>query len=274
MSPKMLPVCRRDRYIKMRYCFIIGSSRGLGAALVEELLKKEDLYVIGFARSDIADIKNADQWLASKRYQHVKIDITSPECTEKLKSICSGLSGEPIIVIHNAALVKSDSSIDKRIDYPIFDEINHIAIAGLRRVLEGIEEHMLSFGGVFVGISSFSAIFPPAQELRLAYPATKAYLDMALRCLRFAWGNKVKIVTVHLGHLDSLGDGKRYWFVPNYAQTARKIAQVLGRTNIPDEINYPFLYNLLYRRLLIFVPDYVYFWIINLLTKFIPEQKK
>ena len=61
--------------------------------------------------------------------------------------------------------------------------------------------------------------------------------------------------------------------MPNYAQTAQKIAQAIGRTNIPDEINYPFLYNLLYRRLLVFVPDYVYFWIINLLTRFIPEQK-
>jgi len=258
----------------MRYCFIIGSSRGLGSALVEEFLKKEDIYIIGFARSNVEDIKNSEQWLATKRYQHVKVDVTQSECTEALKEICSRLAGQPIMVILNAALVKSDSSIGKRINYPVFDKINHVAIEGLRRVLEGIEDHMLSFGGVFVGISAFSAISPPVQELRLAYPATKAYLDMALRCLRFAWGNKVKIVTVHLGHLDSLGDGKRYWFVPNYAQTASKITQVLERPNIPDEINYPFLYNLLYRRLLVFVPDQIYYWIINLLTKLIPEQKK
>lgn len=259
---------------EMTYCLIMGSSRGLGAAMVEEFLKREDMFIIGFARSDIKDIKNSEQWLATKRYRHIKADITQSECTEKLKAICSELSGKPLMIIFNAALVKSDSAENKRIIYPIFDEINRIAIGGLRRVLEGVEDHLLNFGGVFVGISAFSAIAPPVQELRLAYPATKAYLDMALRCLRFAWKDKVKVVTVHLGHLDSLGDGKRYWFVPNYAQTAHKITQALGGVNIPAEINYPFLYNLLYRRFFVFVPDRVYYWAINLLTKIIPEQKK
>ena len=253
----------------MKYYIVIGSSRGLGAALVEEFLKDKCYHVIGIARTKIEDISNHDKWVASGRYQHVSVDITNSDCVEPLRAICGGLSHAPVCIIYNAALVMADINSEGRIDYEIFNAVNKIGIDGLGNAIKAFEHYLLKYGGILVGISSVAALVPPVVEQRVAYPASKAYMDMALRCLRFAWRKKVRVVTVHFGHLGGSGINLlSRLFMPSYEIAARKIVRSLSGKNIPRTIYYPFIYCLIYKGILSFISDAVYFSLFNLIFKF------
>lgn len=261
----------------MRHYIIIGSSRGLGASLVEEFLSK-GWQVSGVARTDPSAIPGYGKWLETTRYQHIKSDIASPECRDKLSAICANLPHEPICIVYNSAFVQSDICKDGSIDYGIFEEVNRVQIDGLGNTLRAFEKHLSVHGGIFVGISSFSAFAPPFFEPRIAYPASKAYLDMALRCLGNVWGDKVKVVTIHLGHMS---DGEKTffgrWTVPTYSMTARKITNAIMGTTVPKEINYPFLHCIVYKYFLMFIPDTVYLFLFKAIFKLLqiqlPEKK-
>src|SRR3989338_7068293 len=175
-----------------RYSIVVGCSQGLGAAMVEELLKIESTRVIGIARRGLEEVETLTSFSASGRYSHVKLDITSSNCRKVLMSVASEIPHEPLCIYFNAAHVANDVRGDGTIDFAVFDNINTLGIGGLGNVIEAFEGHLLKYGGDLVGISSFSALVPPVNEPRVAYPASKAYLDMLLRCLSAVWGNKVR----------------------------------------------------------------------------------
>jgi NAD(P)-dependent dehydrogenase (short-subunit alcohol dehydrogenase family) len=146
--------------------------------------------------------------------------------------------------------------------------INKVGVDGLLNCIEAFQEHLVKQGGLFVGISSFSALTPPVAEPRVAYPATKAYLDMTLRCLRNLWRGRCRVVTVHLGHLgDKSGAGLKRLLSVDYKTAAKKIISEIRADKAPDEINYPFLYCVAYKRILSVIPDKAYFLISRLLSK-------
>ena len=261
----------------LKYCIVIGSSRGLGAALVEELLKHKSYHVTGVARTGLEDISNHDKWADSGRYQHVSADISTSDCVEPLRAICAGFSHNPVCIIFNAALVMADVNGDGSIDYEVFNEINKIGIDGLGNAIRAFEPHLLKYGGILVGVSSVAAIVPPIVEQRVAYPASKAYMDMALRCLRFAWRKKVRVVTVRCGHLGGSGANiLSRLLMPSYEIAARKIVDSISGGKVANKIEFPFLYTKVYRFIHTFVPDFIYFRTLRLLfkSKFLLQKMK
>lgn len=257
----------------MGYYIVVGSSRGLGACLVEELLK-EGKTVAGVARSPVTQAPNHASWLATGKYSHVELDITSAECADKLRDL--KIPSGPLCVIFNAALVMSDVNPDGTMNYATFNAVNHAQIDGFGNVLSAFEKHMLKFGGMWVGISSFSAFTPPVFDPRIAYPASKAYLDMALRCLDSVWDNKIKVVTVHLGHMGEK-EGQSLmsrWLVPSYATCAKVIIRGTVAKNCKREINFPFLYCMLYKYLLRAVPQSLYLAFFKFLFRVSGSVKK
>ena len=105
----------------MKQYIVIGSSKGLGAALVENLLLK-NYEVIGLARTPFTEIKNYGSWSRTGRYKHIQLDLTSPECSQTLREIISGLPKKPIGLIFNAALVMSDVNPDSSIKFKVFKD--------------------------------------------------------------------------------------------------------------------------------------------------------
>ena len=256
-------------YKKIEDFVIIGSSSGLGAALVNEFIERTPYNVVGIARTAYEKLSESHKWDASGRYRHIEMDITSSSCSGELKSRCRVFPGKPVCVIFNAAFMKPDIKKDGTINFKVFEEINRAGIYGLQNVISAFEGHLLASGGVLVGISSFSSMIPPVADLKAAYPATKAYLDMALRCFRLIWLNKVRVVTVHLGHIRKC-DGTDSFFdliTPTYPMVARKITGSLLKKKVPNEINYPLLYNVFYRYVLRFIPDKLYFYLFGRFLK-------
>lgn len=245
---------------------IIGSSHGLGLALVDELLKDESSLIVGVARTNYERIEHHDEWLATKRYRHVQVDITIPGSLELMATFFSEMPREPVCIIFNAALQGTDMRNDGTINFDVFNEVNRIGIAGLYNVLGATQEHLLAYGGMFVGISSLSALIPPVQDPRVAYPSSKAYLDMVLRCLRVFWRKRVKFVTVHLGHMRK-DDGSSQRGVPTYSNVANKIVRCITGSRVPNAIEYPLLYSFIYKYVFTFLPDNAYVWLLNLFLK-------
>jgi hypothetical protein len=72
----------------------------------------------------------------------------------------------------------------------------------------------------------------------------------------------------HLGHLgDKSGAGLKRLLSVDYKTAAKKIISEIRADKAPDEINYPFLYCVAYKRILSLIPDKAYFLISRLLSK-------
>ena len=250
----------------MKHFVIIGSSRGLGAAVVDILLKETDYIVSGVSRSKISQIERYDQWLSSGRYRHLAQDITSSNCIAPLRKLICDIPSNLTCIIFNAASLEKDVKDDNSFNAESIKRINRVGINGFINVLESISQHLQEQGGILVGISSFSAMAPPIFEPRLAYPASKAYLDMMLKCLRNIWRGRVKIVTVHLGHIGRKNDSNIADLSRPYLKVAKQIIKKLDRKRVPSEINYPFFpYTIFYKYFMRICPDYLGY----LLTKYL-----
>jgi NAD(P)-dependent dehydrogenase (short-subunit alcohol dehydrogenase family) len=230
-----------------------------GAALVEELLQHTSSEVIGIARTGPESIESYKKWIETGRYQHVQLDISSLQCRESLKSVVQKCAPEPIGVIFSAAYMEPDVNPDRSINFQVFEQVNRVGIDGIGNTLFAFEQPLRQYGGIFVGISSFSAFAPPIIP-KLAYPSIKAYLDMMLRCLRTIWPDNVKFVTVHLGHIGDWENVFSRWNVPTYAMTAAKIVRAISGANIPPEINYPLVYTVMFKYIFPLLPDSLYMW--------------
>lgn len=260
---------------EIRHCIIIGSSRGLGAALVEEFLNKTTHQIIGIARTKLEEIKNHKTWIASGRYCHVEIDISSYKSRETLRYISEKLPYGPVCVIFNSAHIEKDINKDQTINYSAFDAVNRVGINGFGNILFAFEPHFLKYGGILVGISSFWGTVSPLFLPWIAYPASKAYLNMALRCLRVAWRNHVKTVIVNIGRIEEPEKSNLpRWVIPPYSLAAGKIVSSLLSEKIPNVIDYPLWHAVVYRYILRFVPDIVYSWIFKLYFKLESLRKK
>lgn len=241
---------------------------------MDEFIQTDVRLVIGVARTEAKDIPRYEHWEASQRYRHVNIDIGQPESIGILQKLAVDLPSEPLLVIYNAACLTQDVHEDRSIDFDLLHEVNRVGVNGFSHTIQAFEPHFFKYGGILVGISSINAFKPPVLEPRVAYGATKAYLAMAMRCLRFAWPEKIQLVTIHLGHVGNQQRDAHRVFYPTYAMTAHKIIRILARAKIPQEIIYPLWYAIPYKFLLPFLPDSLYFKMLRAVINIGSPEKK
>lgn len=216
---------------------IVGASRGLGASLVSKYLEKR-LRVFGIGRSGEDTIEKMAVWKETGRFRYIQTDIGEAASVSIMKSIIDMCEGSPLCVIFNAAVIESDVDDDRKIKFDTFKKVNLTGINGFGHTLEAFADHLTKYGSMLVGISSISAWFPPVGGNKIAYPASKAYLDMALRSLRLLWERRVHVMTVHLGHIG----GKGSWFVTEYDVVAQKIVEATLSHRPPKSICKPAFY--------------------------------
>ena len=238
---------------------VTGASRGLGAALVEGLLARGAPTVVGVARATREDMLARHRWAIDPRYWHVACDLTHPDSVHQLAAGIERIADGPLLVVHNAAAVRSDVGADGTIDFAAWDEVTATAVGGLGHLLRATQGRLLAGGGTFAGISSFAALAPPVIDPRVAYPATKAHLDVTLRALRLAWRGRVRVVTVHLGHIGGADEGWRARLLrPSYRVAAEHVVAALVRPVVPERIALTWPYRLVFRYALPLVPDAIY----------------
>lgn len=240
------------------HCIVLGASRGLGAALVGELLSRGHV-VIALARSGTESMADHDAWSGTGRFHYHQVDVSDPASRGALTAIRDSLPRERICIVLNAALVESDVTPDGGFLPDVYDRVSRVGVTPLGLVVDIFSGHLRAYGGMLVGISSLSAWAPPFLEPRIAYPASKSFLTMALRSLRIVWGGRVKIVTVFLGNIGS----RRFpnapqWFIPSYETAARKIAARITGKRVPNTLLIPLPVALLYKGLSV-LPDRIFY---------------
>lgn len=210
---------------------IVGASRGLGASLVGECLNR-GLRVIGVGRTDENNIEKIALWKKTGLFNYVQADIGETSFVNIMKSAVDTCGGNPVCIIFNAAVIEPDVGPDGSLIFDLLRKVNRTGVDGFGNTLEAFSNYLIAHGHMLVGISSISAWVPPVGGNKIAYPASKAYLDMALRSLRQLWDRRIHIMTVHLGHMG----GKGSWLVPNYDIVARKIIKATFRKRPPESI--------------------------------------
>lgn len=218
---------------------ITGVSRGLGYALAKNALS-DGLIVLGLVR----DLNNiAVDTLVGLGMLAIIGDMSSPKSIKNLINYLVTMNLIPNIVILNAAVQESD--IDIFLNNDQFIKIMNINLINQLLLISDLLPHLVLINGRVIVISSLSARIATDPK-RVAYPASKAGLSMALSALRLNSNLKsIKFITVEAGSMKIRSD----FFSVTYEWAANRILRLINDTNVPTKIVFPFssliLFNLL-----------------------------
>ncbi|NOZ35620.1 MAG: SDR family NAD(P)-dependent oxidoreductase [Chlorobi bacterium] len=98
----------------MNYFFITGTSRGIGKALSEILLKKEDVKITGISRNCTIFHDN---------YEHIKLNLSNPEETKSF-TFPTLEDAEEIVLINNAGVISEIKRIGQQKNENIINDYN------------------------------------------------------------------------------------------------------------------------------------------------------
>lgn len=240
-------------------CVVVGSSRGLGAELVTALFQAGVETVLGVSRTPADCIADLAKWKNMGSYLHLELDIGCEHASMVLEQRVKELPVGRLLVFFNSACLESDVLDDNLIDFNIFERVSRVAVVGLANTLQAVQSRLLT-GGRIVGISSINAIKPSVIDRLVAYPATKAYLAMALRALAVIWRGYASVSVVHLGHVGGAEQGSflSRALNPSYRQTAEWLVNKVLSDRLKVETTYPPIYRYCYQYILLNVSDGFY----------------
>jgi benzil reductase ((S)-benzoin forming) len=151
----------------MHYFFISGTSRGIGKALAEEILKNQQNYVIGFARTN--SIKH-------ERFEFIEVDLTIPENAIKFRFIPI-IDADSISLINNSGMIGHIDHIGQIDNQSLIDTFNLNAISPAILINNFVKAYQsFKCKKLIINISSGAARYP--IESWSAYCASKSSLDM------------------------------------------------------------------------------------------------
>lgn len=205
---------------------VTGVSRGIGKALVEQLLN-EGHEIWGVSRSSV-DVNN-------RLFHHAVCDIRNTSDIERVANEMRGVGFSPSIVILNAGIEKPDVH-DHAFDFETGREMFETNYFGALKWVE----MCLTFPErpkQFLAISSVFALRPNDQSA--TYSATKAALSMVFRGLRLRFLRKdVMFKIVYLVAVNTVikpsyqvyfsGGKKPPFFVVSPEKAARFIISAMG----------------------------------------------
>src|SRR5579872_6128150 len=154
----------------MNYYFITGASKGLGKAIAEELLRKENNKVIGIARTNT---------IAHPHYSHHSLDLGD---IDKLKRTINSLSidltdATSIVLINNAGLLGQVGRIGEIASESI-EEVVRVNITAPAILMNEFISRYRTYPCMKVIINVSSGAGKRPIDGWGAYCASKAALDM------------------------------------------------------------------------------------------------
>lgn len=181
----------------MNYIFITGTSRGIGKALAEIYLNKENSFVYGFSRKSTIEHKN---------YKHTNIDLADKQKLTNF-SFPDLPDAEKIVLVNNAGLISEILRLGKLNNTDIVNDIT-INLAApsvlMNQFLKQYQQY--SIPRIIINVSSGAA--RRAIDAWGTYCAGKAGLDMISQVIaeeqKFQKPeNRVKIFSTAPGVVDT-----------------------------------------------------------------------
>lgn len=179
----------------MKYYYITGTSRGIGRAIAETLLERENTFVYGISRNDSIQHKN---------YQHISLDLND---LDRVKEFTFGdhPDAEKILLINNAGILGHVNQVGNLYTEKVINSytINLISPSILiNQFLNQYQEHKAE--RMIVNTSSGAAQHTiPSWS---TYCATKAGLEMFARVVEDEqqdFDNPVKVYSIAPGVVDT-----------------------------------------------------------------------
>lgn len=179
----------------MKYYYVTGTSRGIGKAICEELLNRENTFVYGISRNNTIEHKN---------YQHISLDLND---LDRVKEFTFGNhpDAEKIVLINNAGILGHVSQVGNLYTEKIINSytINLISPSILiNQFLNQYQDHEAE--RIILNTSSGAAQHTiPSWS---TYCATKAGLEMFARVIEDEqqdFDNPVKVYSIAPGVVDT-----------------------------------------------------------------------
>lgn len=171
----------------MESVIVTGDSRGLGAQIVETLLKQEEYAIVGISRSESEQTKQFDKEFPD-RYNHVNFDLATPRDIEVLYEEELKSRGPIYGLINNAAMAYDDLVTNVGVeDLQQMFNVNVLSPMMLSKFV--LRDMMLNrTKGSLVHISSVSTA--TGYKGLSMYGATKGALESFSRGIAREWGER------------------------------------------------------------------------------------
>jgi benzil reductase ((S)-benzoin forming) len=151
----------------MNYFYITGTSRGIGKAIAEELLKNDENFIVGISRGKSIENKN---------YKHFFVDLNKTDDIEKIVFEEHQNAGK-IVLINNSAILGEVKQLGKKSNSDIIKSYNINIIAPIIIMNKFIAKYQKNnCEKIILNISSGAARYPVTSWS--TYCSTKAALDM------------------------------------------------------------------------------------------------
>ena len=151
----------------MNYYFITGVSRGIGKALVEELLKNETNYVIGLGRTSTIE---------HEQYEFIAVDLLNLELVKSYKFI-NIIDAESITLVNNSGMLGDVHHVGSVESQAIIDTFNLNTIAPAV-LMNNFASSYQNFKGKMLVLNISSGAGRHAIGSWSSYCASKSALDM------------------------------------------------------------------------------------------------
>lgn len=228
-----------ENLLKMKV-FITGITSGLGRALSEEFLSK-GCSVWGIGRRPLKEPK--------KNLYYSICDVRNQIDIKRVYEEMKGKDFIPDVVVLNAGITKDD--LVPELSYSISREIFEVNLFGVINWINIFLPVYLRKGkGIFVGISSLSA-YRVTNINKVAYPASKAALNMIFQALRVKFTSKgLRFIIFCLGRMGE----RKTLFQTTYQKAAERIANHIYLNRKKNVVNFPFIPAII-TRISVFFPD-------------------
>lgn len=179
----------------MNYYYITGTSKGIGKALAEELLKSQENIVVGIART---------QSITAKNYRHVDLDLSSTDAVARFK-FDEHKDAKEIVLINNAATLGEVKHLGDLDQHEIAKAFN-VNIAAPAILMNGFISQYKKHTAkrLIINLTSGAATSP--YDGWSLYCAGKASIDMLSRVAAAEQeleGTGIKVLAIAPGVVDT-----------------------------------------------------------------------
>lgn len=218
--------------LKGKVAVVTGASKGIGAAIAEELAGRGASVVLDYARSGDQAQKAAER--IRKKGGSAKVeqaDVSRPEEARRLMDRAVAEFGRLDILVNNAAVYEFHPL--EQVNEEHFDRLFDLNVKGLLFATQAAVEKFGEGGGSVINISSVAST--AAIPTSTVYSATKAAVDSFTRTLAAELGpRKIRVNSVLPGPVVTEGTKAMAGFEELTAQTTPQTP--LGRVGQPEDI--------------------------------------
>jgi 3-oxoacyl-[acyl-carrier protein] reductase len=186
-----------------RVAVVTGASKGIGAAIAEELAREGAAVVVNYSSSpDQAAAVTKRIEVAGGRAKAIRADVSKPAEARRLIKEAVAEFGKLDILVNNAGIYQFLPL--PNITEEHFDKIFNLNVKGLLFASQAASRAFADNGGVIINISSLSSQM--AIPIGAVYNATKAAVDSITRTLAAELGpRKILVNSILPGPVETEG---------------------------------------------------------------------